>query len=141
MGLFTEDAASVDVYGIKFKWSPLHKDSQDLSPLLRTYDELSTRALEFVDEIGASSMTSSIRRNDGEETNAGQEKRFHRNFFNIMKQHVETQETDSEDPIQKLWHEIHTIPDWVDWEQIERGQKVFWRYGGPAVTSVRCQVP
>ncbi|KAL8651446.1 MAG: hypothetical protein Q9226_004707, partial [Calogaya cf. arnoldii] len=33
----------------------------------------------------------------------------------------------------RLWTESNTIPSWVCWEQIERGQEVFYRYGGPAV--------
>lgn len=31
--------------------------------------------------------------------------------------------------LQRLWEQINTVPDWVDWAQIERGQKVYYRYG------------
>lgn len=34
--------------------------------------------------------------------------------------------------LQELWDEVNTVPDWVDWEQIGRGQEVFYRYA-PAV--------
>ena len=28
-----------------------------------------------------------------------------------------------------LWDEMYTVPSWVDWDQIDRGQRVFYRYG------------
>ncbi|RFU80026.1 hypothetical protein TARUN_2144 [Trichoderma arundinaceum] len=34
----------------------------------------------------------------------------------------------NDETLDKLWEEVHTAPDWVDWEQIERGQKFFYRY-------------
>lgn len=46
----------------------------------------------------------------------------------------------SSDPIlSKLWTEVHTVPDWVDWPQIARGQDVFYRYGGAALTGLAYQ--
>lgn len=38
-----------------------------------------------------------------------------------------------------MWEEINTVPPWVDWAQIERGQDVFYRYGGPAITGLAYQ--
>lgn len=35
---------------------------------------------------------------------------------------------DQDDVLNRLWNEVHTVPDWVDWAQIERGQKFFYRY-------------
>jgi hypothetical protein len=33
------------------------------------------------------------------------------------------------DPVlAQFWSEINTVPDWVDWSQLERGQRVFHRY-------------
>ncbi|KAI9681409.1 MAG: hypothetical protein M1817_002692 [Caeruleum heppii] len=39
----------------------------------------------------------------------------------------------------QLWKEVNTIPDWVDWDQISRGQDVFYRYGGAALTGLAYQ--
>ena len=38
-----------------------------------------------------------------------------------------------------LWKEVNTVPEWVDWAQISRGQEVFYRYGGPALTGLAFQ--
>ncbi|PTU21153.1 hypothetical protein P175DRAFT_0248081 [Aspergillus ochraceoroseus IBT 24754] len=35
--------------------------------------------------------------------------------------------------------EINTVPEWVDWDQIKRGQEVFFRYGMPIVNVLRFQ--
>ncbi|KAL9001379.1 MAG: hypothetical protein Q9169_000270 [Polycauliona sp. 2 TL-2023] len=39
----------------------------------------------------------------------------------------------------QLWAESNTVPSWVCWDQIERGQDVFYRYGGPALTGLAFQ--
>jgi len=41
--------------------------------------------------------------------------------------------------LQQLWDEVTTIPDWVDWDQIARGQDVFYRYGGATLTGLAYQ--
>ncbi|GAA84522.1 tat pathway signal sequence [Aspergillus luchuensis IFO 4308] len=33
--------------------------------------------------------------------------------------------------LSELWAQVNTVPDWVDWQQIKRGQEVFFRYGLP----------
>jgi hypothetical protein len=42
-----------------------------------------------------------------------------------------------DDPkLNELWTEINTVPEWVDWDQIQRGQDVFFRYGLPILNAV-----
>ncbi|KAI0973129.1 hypothetical protein F4678DRAFT_428021 [Xylaria arbuscula] len=41
-----------------------------------------------------------------------------------------------DEKIGRLWNEVNTVPAWVDWDQIERGQRVFFRYGGPAINTL-----
>lgn len=44
------------------------------------------------------------------------------------------------DPVlSQLWTEAHTVPSWVDWASVARGQDVFYRYGGPALTGLAFQ--
>lgn len=34
-----------------------------------------------------------------------------------------------DDPqLRELWRQVNTVPAWVDWEQIRRGQEVYYRY-------------
>jgi hypothetical protein len=57
-----------------------------------------------------------------------------RDLYAIVKEHAETDET-----LGTLWHQLTTVPDWVDWDQIARGQDVFYRYGGPCLTGLAFQ--
>jgi hypothetical protein len=36
----------------------------------------------------------------------------------------------------KLWQQVNDVPDWVSWPQVERGQNVFYRYGGANLTGL-----
>ena len=46
---------------------------------------------------------------------------------------------DEDEVLRTLWKQANTVPDWVDWDQIERGQEVFYRYGGAALTGLAFQ--
>jgi hypothetical protein len=57
-----------------------------------------------------------------------------RDVYNLLRDHA------AKDPVlAALWKEVNFVPDWVDWEQIARGQDVFYRYGGPALTGLAFQ--
>jgi hypothetical protein len=57
-----------------------------------------------------------------------------RDLYALLEEHH-----NSDPKLDELWREVNTIPDWVDWEQIARGQDVFYRYGGPALTGLTFQ--
>jgi len=58
----------------------------------------------------------------------------HRDLYTLLKDNHE-----SDSKLHQLWKEVNTVPRWVDWVQIERGQNVFYRYGGPALTGLTYQ--
>ncbi|CAI7656212.1 unnamed protein product [Penicillium palitans] len=41
--------------------------------------------------------------------------------------------------LQNLWEEVNTVPEWVDWAQIERGQEFLYRYLIPNLTGLALQ--
>lgn len=57
-----------------------------------------------------------------------------RDLYALLATHHATDTT-----LSTLWSQLHTIPPWVDWAQIARGQAVFYRYGGPAIVSLTFQ--
>jgi hypothetical protein len=57
-----------------------------------------------------------------------------RDLYAILKANVE-----NDDLLQEFWTDVNTVPDWVDWAQIERGQDVFYRYGGACLTGLAYQ--
>ncbi|KAI1210300.1 uncharacterized protein F4807DRAFT_459677 [Annulohypoxylon truncatum] len=118
-----------EFWGVKFKWTPEHLTSKDFEHLIRTYDTVATDAVERLDQI--SHLSSKIEVPGDRDDAPIPEKKVRRDLYELLKQHGTTDEK-----LKRLWSEVNTVPDWVDWEQIERGQKVFYRYGGPAITSV-----
>lgn len=71
---------------------------------------------------------------DSEKTEKEPPKPPSRDLYAILKDNVEGDEL-----LQEFWDEVNTVPEWVDWAQIERGQDVFYRYGGACLTGLAYQ--
>ena len=59
---------------------------------------------------------------DGDGLSASSQ-RNHLDYYDLLQQHASSDEV-----LLRLWTEIHTVPEWVDWKRIEAGQDVFYRY-------------
>lgn len=46
---------------------------------------------------------------------------------------------DADPKLKELWDQVNAVPEWVDWDQIARGQDVFYRYGGACLTGLAYQ--
>lgn len=57
-----------------------------------------------------------------------------RDMFVLLRDHASEDKT-----LTQLWTNVNTVPSWVCWEQLKRGQEVFYRYGGPALTGLAFQ--
>lgn len=98
-----------DVWGYRFTWTPEHLTTAELLPLRSRYDTLADAALGRLSAL-----------------------RGKRDLYTTLaEEHAEG------DPVlQELWEQTQTVPEWVDWEQIGRGQEVFYRYGGAMLTAL-----
>lgn len=122
-------------WGMRFKWTSKHFTPTQLEPLIHKYDIVGTEAVERLNKIAPPPFARSPPKDENIEggIKPNGEKGPRRDLYELIQEYAEKDEK-----IGKLWTEINTIPEWVDWEQIERGQKVFFRYGGPSITSVGC---
>ncbi|KAJ5547768.1 hypothetical protein N7513_005002 [Penicillium frequentans] len=94
-----------------FHWSNLHRSEEELRPMAYTCDTLADECVERLNKIP---------------TDGDSDKPFHKDLYTLLKDHA------NEDPkLQELWTQVNTVPEWVDWKQIQRGQDVFFRYGLP----------
>lgn len=118
------------VYGYGFRWTPDHQTADKLHPLIYTYDKVASDAVARLDAIHPHVPPDDARK-DSQETCEPKQQRKHRDLFRLLRQNVETDEK-----IGRLWNEVTSVPEWVDWEQIARGQDVFWRYAGASITAV-----
>ncbi|GKT56955.1 tat pathway signal sequence [Colletotrichum tofieldiae] len=118
------------VWDYWFKWTDEHFTGDDLRPMIYTYDELGAKALDRLDEISPAKKPPP----PGEKTDAAPDPKPHRDLYALLRDNAESDEV-----LGKLWTEVTTVPDWVDWAQIERGQQVFLRYAGPAIFAVNAR--
>ena len=98
-----------DVYGYKFRWTEQHQTEEQLKPLLYTCDSAASEVLERVQEYKVANG----------KTTTGQAAR--EDLYELVKELAQTGE---DEVITKFWDQVNTVPDWVDWEQIKRGQDV-----------------
>lgn len=56
---------------------------------------------------------------------------FKKDLYGLLRDHAE-----EDTKLNELWTEVNTVPEWVDWAQIQRGQDVFFRYGLPILNVV-----
>ncbi|KAE8154197.1 hypothetical protein BDV25DRAFT_126677 [Aspergillus avenaceus] len=125
-----EQAKICRAWGYTFEWNSLHQTSEQLHSMMLTYDKLVDDCLERLDEI---SPPNSVRSNDTEafKTDGPKPKR---DLYSLLRSHAK------DDPkLQALWSEINTVPEWVNWDQIKRGQEVFFRYGHPILNVLSFQ--
>jgi hypothetical protein len=113
-------------WGYSFQYTPDHLTSDELRPLMYTYDTLGQDALEALDRISPPTLKPATPSPSTTGNHMVQ-----RDLFVLLKENAS-----SDEALGKLWTQVTTIPGWVDWGQIERGQQVFYRYGGPAIVSV-----
>ena len=139
-----------DSRGYTFQLSNLHLTPESAEPMKYSYDRLGEQALERLDLISPpprSALPRNSRKyserqngipNTKEEMEAEIVKETNsdpkRDLYLLLRDNASTDKV-----LGALWKEVNTVPEWVDWAQISRGQEVFYRYGGPALTGLAFQ--
>lgn len=141
------DGNTRTAWGYTFQLTSDHLTPEQMAPMKQSFDELGGEALERLDSISQSphsllSRTITARfekRSRGEcDTDSPSKEEYvtvpKRDLYILLRDNAE------DDPVLgRLWTEAHTVPAWVNWDQISRGQDVFYRYGGPALTGLAFQ--
>lgn len=128
-------------WGYTFEWTPEHQTKEQMRPLTYTYDTLGAECLDRLDAIsppGVSNPCTPETQDGSDQSSQTQQEEKppqpRRDLYLLLEQHHA-----SDPKLDELWTQINTIPPWVDWVQIKRGQDVFYRYGGPAIVSLTFQ--
>lgn len=132
-------------WGYTFELTEDHLTPIQCAPLKQSYDVLGEEVLDRLNEISPpprkdlprntsqfSARTQDGRPVGGEEQEAP--KNPPRDLYTLLRDHAETDEL-----LRRFWREVNTVPPWVDWSQIQRGQDVFYRYGGACLTGLAYQ--
>ncbi|KAK5099686.1 hypothetical protein LTR70_002233 [Exophiala xenobiotica] len=140
-------------WGYTFDLTPDHLTAEQAHPLKHSYDVLGEEALDALNELFPPESTifhpKEATKHDVETTvpdrkstegQAGEPPVPHgkskpkRDLYELLK------DNHSKHPkLDELWSEVNTILPWVDWDQIARGQDVFYRYGGATLTGLAYQ--
>ncbi|KAF2190635.1 hypothetical protein K469DRAFT_560160 [Zopfia rhizophila CBS 207.26] len=129
-------------WGYEFEWTEDHLTLEQAEPLKHSYDVLAEDCLDRLNALSPPEKATLPRSNSQQtpllkETDEEKKEGLpipQRDLYALLREHH------ASDPrLFQLWEEVNTIPPWVDWEQIERGQNVFYRYGGPALTGLTYQ--
>lgn len=132
-------------WGYQFEWTKDHLTTEQSEPLKHSYDKLAEECLARLNAISPPDKSQLPRNSNNHipqtevkgttgEKQEGLPIPPQRDLYLLLR------DNQASDPkLAELWKEVNTIPDWVDWKQIERGQDVFYRYGGPALTGLTYQ--
>ncbi|KOS46182.1 hypothetical protein ACN38_g2843 [Penicillium nordicum] len=104
-----------------FHWTDLHSSADDLKSLIYNCDSLADECVERLSKVASAD-------------DRVHKQPFKRDLYGLLRDHAD------EDPkLCELWTEINTVPEWVDWDQIRRGQDIFFRYGLPILNVLSFQ--
>lgn len=141
-GFFQKEEPEVlNSYGYTFRLTKHHMTPAQLDPLKHKYDVVGSEASEILDAMypppppraGWYNQNSKKTNNNGGsgDTNSAP---TGRDTYALLRDNA------AADPkLQRLWDEVNAVPEWVDWEQIRRGQDVFYRYVPAAVAGFAFQ--
>lgn len=104
----------VTKWGYSFTWTDQHLPRAETEPLRQQYDTLGSAALERLQAIRASLL---------ETAKANGTNPPPTDLYALLQAHHT-----HDDVLAQFWAETHTVPEWVDWAQLARGQRVFYRY-------------
>ncbi|KAI5305408.1 hypothetical protein KEM56_004526 [Ascosphaera pollenicola] len=102
-----------------FTWSAHHLTPEQLHPLKFSYDKVADNCLASLQSSPPSSSSSSTSQAKPTQCCAI-------DYYTLL---CETHHTDA--ALTRFWTDVHSVPSWVNWPQIARGQEVFHRYSLP----------
>ena len=136
------DALTRTAFGYTFQLTEHHLTPDQMDFMKQSYDTLGEKALERLNIISPpprSALPRNRIRDEAEPaltSNGTGDKppEGKRDLYALMRQNAFNDEA-----LGQLWAEVNTVPSWVCWDQIARGQDCFYRYGGPVLTGLAFQ--
>ena len=128
-------------WGYTFVHTEDHLSASEAHDLKYSWDTLADEALSRLNELYVHPLGSFVPKPEGNSlaptgvpSHTTSTRGAKRDLYCLLRDNSERDSVLSE-----LWRQVNVVPDWVDWSQISRGQEVFYRYGGPALTGLAFQ--
>ena len=122
-----------------FQLTPDHLTLEQSQPLKHSYDQLGEDCLDILNELCPPSSGNTPQQSNSKDEvlakpSPDRPVKPKRDLFLLLRDnHLK------DEKLRQFWDELHDVPDWVDWDQIARGQDVFYRYGGATLTGLAFQ--
>ena len=114
-------------WGYSFVLTDEHLEKDELDSLKFSYDQLGDCVLKRLKEVNRTSE---------QYTPQEQSEQRSTSLLQGLDLYTVLERARGDPIIDRFWKEVHTEPSFIDWQQIERGQEVFYRYGGAALTGL-----
>ena len=128
-------------WGYTFELSELHLSADQARHLKFSYDKLGDQALQELNRLSPRPYPRKTNVNadlgsviNEEDSVVSPQPRHQKDLYALLQEHATTNRI-----LEAFWAEVNAVPAWVDWQQIKRGQEVFYRYGGPMLTGLAFQ--
>ncbi|RMZ76277.1 hypothetical protein DV737_g4888, partial [Chaetothyriales sp. CBS 132003] len=122
-------------WGYTFQLTPDHLTTEERTRLRFSYDKLADECLDILNEISPPGATQALKHTKPPgANNTTADEPAKRDLYLLLEAH-----RGQHPKLQDLWDSVTTIPPWVDWDQIQRGQDVFYRYGGATIMGLAYQ--
>ncbi|KAJ9624396.1 hypothetical protein H2204_010849 [Knufia peltigerae] len=131
-------------WGYTFQLTSEHLTAEQAHPMKHTYDVLGEECYQILnqldppanraDDVVPTARADAEKAGKDGDSKSNQSKPTKKDLYLLLRDNK-----DKHAKLQQLWNEATTVPDWVDWEQIARGQDVFYRYGGATLTGLAFQ--
>lgn len=118
-------------WGYTFQLTEDHLTPDEMEPMKHSYDILGEMALNRLNDI---SSRKAIGREHGGPIPESALFESKRDLYVSLRDNAA-----KDDILGQLWAEVNSVPGWVDWDQIGRGQDCFYRYGGAMLTGLAFQ--
>jgi len=135
--LFKQDTNTRSAWGYTFQLTANHLTEEEMHPMKHSYDTLGDAALKVLDRISPPPNSALPRNSVRDASSQGVVEKLtepKRDLYILLRDNASNNET-----LNQLWQEVNSVPPWVCWEQIARGQDCFYRYGGPILTGLAFQ--
>lgn len=135
-------------WGYTFQLTKEHLTPEQTYPLKFSYDCLAEKALVKLNGLSPPAYPLILRKTPHTQEKSNQEQDDSldygkadqtvtvpkRDLYSLLRDNAGTDAV-----LGELWAEANRVPPWVNWDQVARGQDVFYRYGGPALTGLAFQ--
>ena len=132
--LSKRDSNTRKAWGYSFQLTNEHLTEDQMHPMKFSYDTLGDKAYTILNGLSQPQAKQNTARIISSKNAGKKSTEWERDLYVLLRDKADTDEI-----LSKLWREVNTVPSWVDWAQIARGQDCFYRYGGPVLTGLAFQ--